>query len=758
MKLGRKILAVVITVMLLIGMLPTAMATGTTLTAENVAGKWIATGAEMDGMVMDNAMLIEFGLVIELVLNADGSAVLGMSGEYEEGLVWTLDDTGITLVADGEAVLVTFNDKGGLTMDLGGIYLFLEKEGLAGMWVSTSASMAGTVLDQATLESYGMSMEIMLNDDGSASMTAEGEEIAGLVWSADDTSVYLTMEGDTLALSINADGSLAWDMGDEMVINFSKGGAAPAETPVEAPAVSMEGNPVIGEWIDSEGIILTVNADGTCVATDMYGPMEMEWAIEDGVPMITTGYWFGAPMILNADGTLYVSDGIIIDSTFSPYTGGAAPVETPVEAPAVTAEAVTGTWTDGYHTIVINADGTGVHTFPNGDVSNGTWEINENGCVLNGFWMSQYNAIPEADGTLTVTDGGFNEYYMTRETATDAPIEAPAADATPYLGDWVETLSGITMTVNADGTLKVTYPDGEVRDMTWEMTDSAMMITSGNWMGCTAVIEADGSMNIDGGWTIMTRTDAAAPVETPVDAPAAEGEFIYEGTWKACYMSAGPIVGDPRTLFGLYVTLVLNADGTGNIDYPEFTEGVWYDGEYGVKYFGQGGDSADMPMFPLEGGYLKYGNDLAGYIVFSQDETAVWDPSMDIPLVTDAAETPAAPETPAEPANAPMTLEDRLGKKFVATTYTSYGQTGDASILGAEYALTFDESGSCSFVMGGYEVTGLTWGLNKVTIGLTETDAFVFNYGGVVWNAVLTETGFDLDFYGTMTLHLTPVE
>ena len=52
-------------------------------------------------------------------------------------------------------------------------------------------------------------------------------------------------------------------------------------------------------------------------------------------------------------------------------------------------------------------------------------------------------------------------------------------------------------------------------------------------------------------------------------------------------------------------------------------------------------------------------------------------------------------------------------------------------------------------------LTGL---MQQVAVGLNNVDAFVINYYGTMFNAVLTETGFDMDYYGTMTLHFVPAE
>jgi len=130
----------------------------------------------------------------------------------------------------------------------------------------------------------------------------------------------------------------------------------------------------------------------------------------------------------------------------------------------------------------------------------------------------------------------------------------------------------------------------------------------------------------------------------------------------------------------------------------------------------------------------------------------VWNPA---PAVTEA---PVAPVAPAAPSISFDSYEDYMEIKFVATTYTSFGTTVDASTLGAEYAVTFHANGTCEFVMSGMSTPGLTWGLQAVAMGLTKIEAFVINYYGTAYNFIPTETGFDMDFYGTMNLHFVPAQ
>jgi len=231
----------------------------------------------------------------------------------------------------------------------------------------------------------------------------------------------------------------------------------------------------------------------------------------------------------------------------------------------------------------------------------------------------------------------------------------------------------------------------------------------------------------------------------------------FVGTWYMCYISAGGFTGDMRSMDVNY-TLVLREDGTGTVDYPEFTDGIWYEQD-GFAYFGQGGDNADMPMALMDGGFMQYGSDLGGYLIMSQDPNAVYDPSMGTALIAPGLEFATyPPATPAAPTEIITDVNARLERKFVAASYTSVGVTMDASMLGNEYSVIFYENGTCDFTMAGRTMPSLPWGMQKVAVGLDQVDAFVINYYGMVFNAILTDTGFDMDYYGTMTLHFVPAE
>ena len=60
-------------------------------------------------------------------------------------------------------------------------------------------------------------------------------------------------------------------------------------------------------------------------------------------------------------------------------------------------------------------------------------------------------------------------------------------------------------------------------------------------------------------------------------------------------------------------------------------------------------------------------------------------------------------------------------------------------------------------MLGGVPMPGLNWGLKQVAVGLKQMDAFVITYG-TDYNFIPTDTGFDLDYFGTMTLHFVLAE
>ena len=102
-------------------------------------------------------------------------------------------------------------------------------------------------------------------------------------------------------------------------------------------------------------------------------------------------------------------------------------------------------------------------------------------------------------------------------------------------------------------------------------------------------------------------------------------------------------------------------------------------------------------------------------------------------------------------------FESYLDQKFICKTADVSGYTMDASALGAEYSVVFHSDGSAEFVLAGTAVPGLTWTQEKVQTENGEADAFVIVYlDGTPLEYVITDAGFDMNFYDSMLMHFEP--
>lgn len=432
----------------------------------------------------------------------------------------------------------------------------------------------------------------------------------------------------------------------------------------------------------------------------------------------------------------------------------------------------------GYGTLTLYADGTAHMDYYDGTVTDCEWAVTEEGpkFTTGQWWNSPMELMDEnhlsvSDGWLVFTRQGVE---ITEQPLNPVPV---GAEGEPFLGTWAldsvtmgeETYSAaffgvsLEITFRADGTV-TTVEDGESTTTVWSVEDGAAMADG---MPLTINEEDQLVMEDMGAAMIFVRSAGAETEELSEEEQLAAllallGSMDWEdepasdlpeelqgfvGIWHMVYTATGGLTGDLRTM-GVNCMLCLYDDGTGSIDFPSYEEATWYDDE-GIVRFGESG----MPLTLLEDGFLQYGSTMGGYMIFSQDAEAVYTPA--------AAAQPTATEAPAAAPAAARTFEqltDYLNIKFVANAYTMAGQTYDAATLGVEYSLLFRENGTCDFIMAGMPMEGLSWGLDSVAIGLTKVDAFSINYYGMAFNAVPTATGFDMDYYGTMTLHFVPAE
>lgn len=251
--------------------------------------------------------------------------------------------------------------------------------------------------------------------------------------------------------------------------------------------------------------------------------------------------------------------------------------------------------------------------------------------------------------------------------------------------------------------------------------------------------------------------EVPAPAEEPAaEAPeaeagqaagASEGEIL--GTWNGVKMVAEGMEMNLAE-FGMIMQITINADGTGLWDEGEGAENITWTSENG--------------MVSIDGMILSVTSD--GMLCMEADGSQFLFERAEGAAVAAAGETPAAAsETEPQAAETEEQTETSidteiyLEQKYVCKSADANGYTMDAAVLGAEYSVIFHENGLTDFVLAGAKVPELEWTQGKVQTETGEADAFSIVYlDGTTLNFVITETGLDLDFYGSMLMHFEPEE
>jgi len=521
---------------------------------------------------------------------------------------------------------------------------------------------------------------------------------------------------------------------------------------------------------------------------------DMNWKTTEDGAIFTTGNWFNTAMVIENENTLNIGDGwMILYREGTQDSGDEMPVAQPIGAEG---EAYFGTWTMDLGgmamNLTLNQDGTCAMEMM-GESEPGVWTM-ENGKA---YVMGDECQI-DGDGNLVVESAGMvfvkmedassgNEEMSEEEAllaflamlgqmeggeegslAPEAPVDYIPATMDDYIGGWIcaDDDSVQMLLLEGEATL---IEDGVGYPAAWSVEDGIAIIdgmklyTQEDWSG---IMDMDGELiKFERGYVEKPKA-SAAPADTGDDEMTDEellaflallGQMSgmedtelpehlkpYVGTWHMVYLATGGFEGDMRAM-GVTGKLELNADGTGKLSGAADDSGKWYDDE-GTVRFGK----ADTPLVLMDGGFLRYGSQLAGFMVFSQDPNAVWSPA---PAATEVPAPTAAPVVSQGEKKGFSSLEERLDKKFICTSYVAtYGGRQDASTLGAEYSLTFYSDGKLEFVMQGVPVTNLSWALKDIPRGLGTVQAFSFNYAMTDFNAVITDTGFEMDFYGSMLM------
>ena len=616
------------------------------------------------------------------------------------------------------------------------------------------------------MDLLGISMTVVLNDDGTSVVDMDGDAAPGGWYVEDGTAIFAPIleEGgqpvpeEAMPFTLDENARMCLDLGG-LIILMEKEGAEYATPAIpEKPWPELDADKAqyyVGTWDAVSYIVdgdtypaelvgpttLILNADGTAQMTEgEEEPYELRWYAESYSAYVGPAMSALVEIYFDANGNLeMLQDGSKI--VFAPH----------VEATVIEgADELLGDWYDDYdNKLTLVNDGTLTHTYSfDGWVDTYAWDVVDGAAVVTeGPWSGL--PIVLENGILIITndegifqifsrDGDLSAYYG--EDDEDMPVAQPVGDeGAAYFGAWNGEMFGmeVILTLNPDGTCAMEMM-GEAEPGVWSIVDS-----KANIMGDELYIDDGGNLVYAALELVFTKAGGAAPEETAVPAAPAAGlpETLqpFVGTWHLCYLATGGLEGDLRSM-GLTGKLVLNADGTGAMTGLSDESGSWYDDEGQVRF----GDSG-MPLFLLDGGFLRYGTELSGYMVFSQNESATWSPA---PAATPVPAPTAAPAAPAAPTGGNV---ERLNVKFVCKSYTSAGFTLDASMLGAEYALLFREGGTCDFTMAGFTAANLPYTVSAEGV-------YVINYYGTMFNCTPTDAGFDMDFYGTMMMHFVPAE
>lgn len=419
---------------------------------------------------------------------------------------------------------------------------------------------------------------------------------------------------------------------------------------------------------------------------------------------------------------------------------------------------------------------TGVTTvFPSATTEEQLQALNRKLNVWNGGHLGNGNEITLQDPAVSVEEMPDPEklYFdlMASDTIPEAPqpthetpvqLPEPVSDINAVLGSWKlskmaeggeeydVSLFGLemTLTLNADGSGEVVN-NGEANPAPWIQEDGILYFEdagqrapfSMDAAGSLIMYMGDGSQMIFVRDAAQTAEPAPGNVEDTFIPVKPEQYMPMVGEWYCIWVDAGGGQFNPRKDNGYEMNMTINADGTAyltndNRD-PQLTS---YNG---YVMFGM------QPLELLEDGlYLHLGATGSGSMYFCKD------PDAEIPekyrhglqdYVNSIA--PATPEPAAAPSTDQIPGELLMDVKYVATTYATGGHSYDASILGAEYAVTLHADGTCELVFSGFTVPGVQWSLDGDTIHL----AYAAGY-----DCTMNGDALELDFSGAMLLHMVP--
>ena len=356
---------------------------------------------------------------------------------------------------------------------------------------------------------------------------------------------------------------------------------------------------------------------------------------------------------------------------------------------------------------------------------------------------------------------------------TAAPENTPEAQAAAipdeYLGVWygvsmeMEGVSypladmgmELTLTIGADGTAEMNM-NGEGESIQCSMQDGVLTADG------VGIALQDGMLVVSEDGMTMTlsreKPEASAASIPVIDESATIDDL--KGVWTLARVTmdgmtlpaeAAEMAGDTLVVYGDNCDLTLQGmtmDGlTCRMDGYALLISI-LDGEAAATLREDGTLSLEMSDATLW--YERTGD---------APEAPTEEPA---PEITPEPEITTEPEVTPEPepqsADGVIDLNDIFEKKYTMTAADVSGYSMTAEQMGGEYSIVFHEDGTLNFVIAGVEVAGLTWTYGKVPAQEGEVDGVIVDYYTQMLNLVPTQEGFDMDYFGTMTIHFAPEE
>ncbi|MBR6571925.1 MAG: leucine-rich repeat protein, partial [Clostridia bacterium] len=302
-------------------------------------GVAVTDGTDFYGMDM-------LGIALTADLQDDGTGSVDIDGDIAPG-GWYVEDGSVIfapILEEGgqpdpeEAMPFTMDENSRLCLDLGGLFVLMEKEGATydvpaipeRPWPELDAEKAafyiGTwdaisyIVDGETISAELVGpMTLILNDDGTAQMIEGEEEAYELRWYAESYSAYV---GPVMSAAVE----IFFDMNGNL--QMMQDGSKVVFAPHVDVKVIEGADELLGEWLDDMGNKLTLTNDGTMTYTYAFDGWvdTYTWDMVDGAAAVTSGNWEGASIYMR-DGIVFIDndEGIFqlfsVDGDLSAYYG-----------------------------------------------------------------------------------------------------------------------------------------------------------------------------------------------------------------------------------------------------------------------------------------------------------------------------------------------------------------------------------------------------------------------------------------------------